>query len=177
VVDVREEGAMMSPIIPRGRGRGYLGAIIDGNTAENLYSTYMDPLFASYNIFIQDVRNASVFIDKTATYAALDALSSHYQQLADRLKSLDASDVSTWKADAIDAQAKLNQFTNDFAVYNNEANRRALYSAFVGTGLGALTGWLVYRRKKSRKWAIFAGSGAAAATGTTSWYLMRPELP
>jgi hypothetical protein len=157
--------------------RGYkVGAIIDKATSDKLDTDFMQPLLESYSALVKDVNNASVFTDRKTLNAVLDSVYAGVNELADRLSKLDAGGVSDWKADVLSAQAQLNSLANHFAVYSDDSNRKALYSSFVGVGLGALTGYLVYRRKKSRKWAFFAGSAATAIGGFSTWAIAKPTF-
>lgn len=153
-----------------------VGALVDASTSNKLDADFMQPLMESFSAILSDVNNASVFIDKKTINNILDSVWVGIQELADRLAKLDAAEVADWKADVLSAQAQLNVFANQFAVYSDTSNQKALYSAFAGVAVGTLSGWLVYRRKKSRKWAVFAGTGAAAASGLTTWILAKPKF-
>jgi len=153
-----------------------LGAAITVADSDKLYEDQLSPLLESFSMLAADVDNASAFVYKGPVRDVLNSVYATINSLDDRLSTLDAADVTAWKADVVSAQARLNQLANEFAVYTQTANKSALYSAFVATAVGGLTGYLVYRRKKSRKWAVFAGSGSAAISGFTSWYLSAPKF-
>jgi len=158
-------------------GRGFrIGALVSKGESDQLYTDFMAPLLESYSAFIQDVNNASVFVRKGYLLDIMDGIFVGVQALADRLSKLDAADVTNWKADVLSAQQQMNMFANEFAVYTQKGNTAALYSSAVGVGVGALVAALVYRRKKSRKWTVIAGTSAAAASGFASWFVARPKF-
>jgi hypothetical protein len=153
-----------------------VGAAITVADNDKLYSEQLTPLLESFSALAADVDNASAFVQKSNVRAVLDSVYASINTLDDRLSTLDASDVTNWKADVVNTQARINQLTNEFAVYTQSANKSALYSSAVAAVLGGLAAVVVYRRKRSRKWAVFAGSGAAAASGFTSWFISRPKF-
>lgn len=153
-----------------------MGAAITKTDADNMYTTYVDPLYASLLALSSDADNASVFIQRAPMFDAIDAAAAQVKSLNDRLDTLDAADVSAWKADAAVAQNQLNTLANEFAVYTHKANQMALFSGALAVASGSLAAWLVYRQKKAKKWAVFAGAGVGAASGFSLWYFGTPKL-
>ncbi len=153
-----------------------LGAAIAPTESDKLYVDFITPLLESFAALAADVDNASAFVQKSDVRAQLDSVYGAITALDDRLSTMDASDTQNWKADVLAAQGRINQLTNEFAVYTHVANKSALYSSAAGLFVGGVTGAIVYRRKKSKKWVVLASAGAAAVSGFTSWFLTRPKF-
>ena len=159
------------------RTRGFnVGALVDSNTGTKLDTELMQPLLEQHHQLLLQVNAASVFADRSYLNQQVAGLSETVNSLITRLATLDIADVNTWKADVQVASGQMNAFLQKLAVYSESRNHAALYSAFVGVAAGALASVIVYRRKKAKKWVVFAGAGAAAVGGFSTWAFARPTF-
>ena len=173
VVDVRsQKGSSMRH--PNVRKLGRLGALVDVKTSDKLLNENITPYYAALQDLGRRIDGAGTFVYKAPLWEAFDALTRTINDLDTRLATLDAAAVNDWQADMLVARMGLLTLNRNLEAYTAKSNRAAIAATLVGGVVGGLTSYAVYRSKTSKKWAVFAGSSAAAASGIAAWSAMRP---
>jgi|WetSurMetagenome_2_1015567.scaffolds.fasta_scaffold164574_3 hypothetical protein len=156
---------------------GRLGALISADTSGRLLKTDITPLYDALQDLSRRIDGAGVFVAKGPLWTAFDSIVADVNALDAKLVQLDAAEVSDWQTSVVAVQQRLALMLSNLEVYTAKSNRVAIASALFALGVGGVTGVAVYRSKSAKKWAVLAGSGAAAMGGFTLWTLAHPKAP